>query len=69
MCVLSHMYVFPNVELIFGEKSFSLGYLSLLTNFQKLVAVTNAVIIVGNICIKICCACSTVIEITYCRYG
>jgi len=69
MCVLSHIYVLPNVELIFGAKSYILGYLSLLTNFQKFVAVTITVSIVGNICIKRCYACSTVIKITYCRCG
>ena len=34
--VLSHMYALPNRECIFSEKSFSLGNLFLLNNFQKL---------------------------------
>ena len=34
--VLSHIYVFPNIECIFSAKSFSLGNLSLLTNFQNI---------------------------------
>ena len=34
--VLSHTYVFPNIECIFSAKSLSLANLSLLTNFQKL---------------------------------
>jgi len=36
MYVLSHMYVFPNVERISSAKSLRLGTLSLLTNIQKL---------------------------------
>ena len=43
MYVLSPMYVFPNVERIFIAKSFSLGNLSLLTNYQKLFTVSNTV--------------------------
>jgi len=69
MYVLSHMYVFPNVERIFIAKSFSLENLSLLTNFQKLFTVSNTVSIVAYIFIKICYAWSTVIKITYCRHG
>ena len=34
--VLSHTYVLPNIECIFSAKSFSMGNLSLLTNFQNL---------------------------------
>jgi len=34
--VFSHTYVLPNVERIFSVKSFNLGNLFLLTNFQKL---------------------------------
>jgi len=56
MYVLSHMYVFPNVERIFIAKSFSLENLSLLTNFQKLFTVSNTVSIVAYIFIKICYA-------------
>ena len=33
--VLSHTYVLPNIECVFSAKSFSLGNLSLLTNFQN----------------------------------
>ena len=69
MYVLSHMYVFPNVKRIFSAKSFSLGKLSLLANFQKLFTVSNTVSIVAYIFIKICYACSTVIKITYRRDG
>jgi len=36
MYVLSHMYVFPNVERISNAKSLRLGTLSLLTSIQKL---------------------------------
>jgi len=43
---LSHTHVFPNIECIFSAKSFSLGNLSLLTNFHKLSAVSNTVNIV-----------------------
>jgi len=44
--VLSHTsytFVFPNIECMFSAKSFSLRNLCLLTNFQKLSAVSNAV--------------------------
>ena len=34
--VLSHTYVLPNIECMFSAKSFSLGNLSLLNNFQNL---------------------------------
>jgi len=34
--VLSHTYVFPNIECIFRAKSFSLGNYLLLTNFPNL---------------------------------
>jgi len=44
--VLLHTYVFPNIECIFGAKSFILGNLILLINFQKLTAVSNTVSIV-----------------------
>jgi len=37
------MYVFPNVERISSAKSFSLGYLSLLSNLQKLFTVSNSI--------------------------
>jgi len=43
---LSHTHVFPNIECIFCAKSFSLGYLSLLSNFEKLSTVSNTVSIV-----------------------
>jgi len=69
MYILSHMYVFPNGERIFIAKLFSLGNLSLLTNFQKLITVTNIVSIVAYIFTKRCYACSMVIEITYCSDG
>jgi len=62
------MYVFPNAERISSAKSFSLGNLSLLANFQKLFTVSNTVsIVVAYIFIKRCFACSTVIKIAYCR--
>jgi len=35
--------MFPNIEYIFSAKSFSLGNSTLLTNFQKLSAVSNTV--------------------------
>jgi len=42
--VLSHTYALPNMAYTFSAKSFSLGILSLLTNFQKLsTAQPNAV--------------------------
>jgi len=69
MHVRSHMYMFPKVERIFSAKSFSLGNLSLLTNFQKLFTVSNSVSIVAYIFINRCYACSTVIRITYCRWA
>ena len=53
----------------FNAKYFSLGNLSLLTNFQKLFTVTNTVSIVVYIFIKRSYACSTVIKIAYCRDG
>jgi len=53
---LKKVYVFPNVESIASAKSFSLGNLSLLNNFQKLSTVSNAVTIL-YICIKSCYAC------------
>jgi len=59
MYVLSHMYVFPHVKRIFIAKFFSLGNLSLLTNFQKLFTVSNTVSIVAYIFIKRCDVCST----------
>jgi len=37
--VFSHTRVLPNIEGIFSAKSFRLGNISLLTNFQKLFAV------------------------------
>jgi len=55
--VLSHEYMFPNIECIFNAKSFSLGNLSLLTNFQKLSTVSNTVS-VGYIFTERFCACS-----------
>jgi len=59
MYVLSHMYVFPNVESISSAKSFSLGNLSLLTNFLKFFTVSNSVSsVVAYIFIKRCYACS-----------
>jgi len=64
MHVLSHMHVFLNVERIFIAKFFSLGNLSLLTNFQKVFTVSNTVIIVAYIFIKRFYACSTVTTIT-----
>jgi len=54
------MFVFPNVERIFSEKSFTLGNLPLLTNFQKLFTVSNTVSIVAYIFIKRCYACYTI---------
>jgi len=42
MYVLSHT-LFQNVKCIFSAKSFSLGNLSLLNNFQKLFAVSDIV--------------------------
>jgi len=61
------MYAFPNVELIFGATSFSLGNLSVLTNSQNLFTVSNTVSIVAHIFIKRCYACFTVIKMTHCR--
>jgi len=72
MYVLSHMYVFSNVERISSAKSFSLGNLCLQANFQKLfvVSVSDTVTIaVAYIFIKRFYTCSTVIKITYCRDG
>ena len=67
---LAHvLYVFPNVQRIFTAKSFSLGNLFLLTNFQNLFTVSNTVTIVDHIFIKRCYACSIVVTITYCRDG
>ena len=43
---LKKVYVFSNVECIFSAKWFSLGNLSLLTNFQKLSTVSVTVTIV-----------------------
>jgi len=63
------LYAIPNVQRIFSAKSFSLGNLFLLNNFQKLFTVSNAVTIVAHIFIKRCYAFSTVVTITYCRYG
>jgi len=64
------LYVFPNVQRkLFSVKSFSLGNLFLLTNFQKLFTVSNKLSIVAHIFIKRCYACSTVFTITYCRDG
>jgi len=40
------MCVFPNIECIFNAKSFSFKNLFLLTNLQKLSAVSNTVSIV-----------------------
>jgi len=71
--LLLHMYVFPNLERIFSAKSFSLGNLFLLINFQKLFTVSNTVSIAAYLFNKKCYACSffycTVIEIGYCRDG
>ena len=47
---LTHvLHVFPNVQRIFSAKSFSLGNLFLLTNFQKLFTVCNTVTIAAHI--------------------
>ena len=56
--VLSHKYVIPNIECIFSAKSFILGNLSWLTNFQKLPTVSNTVN-VGYIFMKMCYDCSS----------
>jgi len=64
-----HVYVFPNLERIFSAKSFSLGNLFMLVNFQKLFPVSNAVSIAAYIFNKRCYACSVVIKITYCSGG
>ena len=63
------LYVSPNVQRIFSVKSFNLGKIFLLTNFQKLFTVSNTVAVVAHIFIKRCYACSTVVTITYCRDG
>jgi len=59
MCALLHMYVFPYVERIFSAKSFSLENLSLPTNFQKLLTISNTVSIIAYIFIKTCYPCFT----------
>jgi len=52
------IYDFPNIERIFSEKSFSLGNLFLLINFQKLFTVSNSVSIAPYIFNEILYACS-----------
>jgi len=64
--VLSYTYVFPRIECIFTAKSFSLGNLFFLTNFQKLYAVSN---IVSILYILLKDVMLVLIKITYCRDG
>jgi len=65
MYVLSHAYVFPNTVCFFSVKSFSLGSLPLLTNFQKLFTVSNTISIVHLLKDLILIP----IKIFYCRGG
>jgi len=55
MCVLSHMVryvVFPKALRSFSAKSFSLGNLSLLTNFQKLFTVSIPLVLYSTFLLK-----------------